>query len=185
MLPPSGRVFETETMSPPNMTRMQMCYCACGFCVCQPVLKKTTFVFASFVALSIIYFQIMIHVWILQSTNAWRNKCRFCSFNFSPLSCVGAQHLHSPHIRYWQRHPLSRLSNLETRDQNTVMAASVAARVSVGQLTLRMSRVAPDCNRCPLNRICRNAITGGAKVAAVDHFRSPNRNLQTSIRKCR
>ncbi|XP_063052078.1 ferredoxin-2, mitochondrial [Engraulis encrasicolus] len=61
------------------------------------------------------------------------------------------------------------------------MAASVAARVSVGQLTLRMSRVAPDCNRCPLNRICRNAITGGAKVAAVDHFRSPNRNLQTSI----
>ncbi|KAL2087275.1 hypothetical protein ACEWY4_018334 [Coilia grayii] len=61
------------------------------------------------------------------------------------------------------------------------MAASAAARVSMGQLTLRISRVAPDCSVCPLNRLCRNAITGRTKVGTVDHFRTPNRNLQTSI----
>lgn len=63
------------------------------------------------------------------------------------------------------------------------MAAAAAARVSVGHLTLRISRVAPDCSICPFNKlnVCRNAITGGTKGRALDRFRTPNRNLQTSI----
>ncbi|XP_076148269.1 ferredoxin-2, mitochondrial [Alosa pseudoharengus] len=61
------------------------------------------------------------------------------------------------------------------------MAAAAAARVSMGHLTLRISRVVPDCSVCPFNSLCRNAITGRTKGGTLDRFRTPNRNLQTSI----
>ncbi|XP_030269825.1 ferredoxin-2, mitochondrial [Sparus aurata] len=61
------------------------------------------------------------------------------------------------------------------------MAASAAVRSSMG-LTFRLSRVMPDCNTCPLNRL-KSCVSGAANVqrrGSFDSFRTINRNLQTS-----
>lgn len=66
-------------------------------------------------------------------------------------------------------------------DKNTIMAASAAVRSSMG-LTFRLSRVMPDCNTCPLNRL-KSCVSGAANVqrrGSFDSFRTINRNLQTS-----
>lgn len=61
------------------------------------------------------------------------------------------------------------------------MAASAAVRSSVG-LTLRLSRVIPDCSKCPFNRLntCTSGIASAARGGNVDSFRTLNRHLQTS-----
>ncbi|XP_030638439.1 ferredoxin-2, mitochondrial [Chanos chanos] len=62
------------------------------------------------------------------------------------------------------------------------MAASVAVRASMG-LTLRYSRVIPDCSVCPFNvlNICNNARRVSTKGKSMERFKTPNRHLQTSI----
>ncbi|XP_060945881.1 ferredoxin-2, mitochondrial [Limanda limanda] len=62
------------------------------------------------------------------------------------------------------------------------MAAAAAVRSSVG-LTLRLSRVKPDCSRCPLTRL-RSAVPGGGGRARSGSFyscRTITRQLQTSM----
>uniref|UniRef100_A0A4W5P362 Ferredoxin-2, mitochondrial n=1 Tax=Hucho hucho TaxID=62062 RepID=A0A4W5P362_9TELE len=58
------------------------------------------------------------------------------------------------------------------------MAASAGVRSSVG-LTLRLSRVIPDCSTCPFNRL-NSYLNGIASSSNVDRFRTLNRHLQTS-----
>ncbi|XP_029595212.1 ferredoxin-2, mitochondrial [Salmo trutta] len=58
------------------------------------------------------------------------------------------------------------------------MAVSAGVRSSVG-LTLRLSRVIPDCSTCPFNRL-NTYLNGIAKSSNVDRFRTLNRHLQTS-----
>ncbi|KAK6300687.1 ferredoxin-2, mitochondrial [Coregonus clupeaformis] len=58
------------------------------------------------------------------------------------------------------------------------MAASAAVRSSVG-LTLRLSRVIPDCSTCPFNRL-NSYLNGIASSSNGDRFRTLNRHLQTS-----
>lgn len=67
-------------------------------------------------------------------------------------------------------------------DQNTAMAASAAVRTSMG-LTLRLSRVIPDCSTCPLYRLksCVNSSTSLQRRGSFDSFRTINRHLQTTI----
>ncbi|XP_053185007.1 ferredoxin-2, mitochondrial [Scomber japonicus] len=62
------------------------------------------------------------------------------------------------------------------------MAASAAVRSSMG-LTLRLSRVIPDCSTCPLYRLksCGNGATNQQRGGSIDSFRTINRHLQTSI----
>uniref|UniRef100_A0A1A7YGK5 Ferredoxin-2, mitochondrial n=1 Tax=Iconisemion striatum TaxID=60296 RepID=A0A1A7YGK5_9TELE len=62
------------------------------------------------------------------------------------------------------------------------MAASAAARSSMG-LTLRFSRVIPDCSKCPLDRLksCTTSRASPQRRSSFDSFRTINRNLQTSI----
>ncbi|KAM7394126.1 hypothetical protein PAMP_020945 [Pampus punctatissimus] len=62
------------------------------------------------------------------------------------------------------------------------MAASAAVRSSMG-LTLRLSRVIPDCRTCPLYRLksCVNSATNLQRRGSFDSFRTINRHLQTSI----
>ncbi|XP_029951005.1 ferredoxin-2, mitochondrial [Salarias fasciatus] len=62
------------------------------------------------------------------------------------------------------------------------MAASVAVRSSVG-LTLRLSRVIPDCNTCPLYGLksCVNSGVSLQKRGSLDSFRTINRHLRTSM----
>lgn len=69
-----------------------------------------------------------------------------------------------------------------SRDKNRVMAASAAVRSSVG-LTLRLSRVIPDCSTCPLYRFksCANGVTNVLNRGSFDSFRTINRHLQTTI----
>nr|XP_019939943.1 PREDICTED: ferredoxin-2, mitochondrial [Paralichthys olivaceus] len=62
------------------------------------------------------------------------------------------------------------------------MAAAAAVRSSVG-LTLRLSRVRPDCSTCPLYRL-RSGVTGGAdpqRSGSLHSCRTINRHLQTSM----
>ncbi|KAM3865064.1 ferredoxin-2, mitochondrial [Diretmus argenteus] len=61
------------------------------------------------------------------------------------------------------------------------MAASAAARSSVG-LSLRISRVIPDCSTCPLYRLnsCVNGNAGLSRGGSLDRFRVLNRHLQTT-----
>lgn len=67
-------------------------------------------------------------------------------------------------------------------DQNRIMAAATAVRSSVG-LTLRLSRVIPDCTTCPLYRLksCVNSVANLNRSGSFDSFRTINRHLQTSI----
>ncbi|XP_023274844.1 ferredoxin-2, mitochondrial [Seriola lalandi dorsalis] len=62
------------------------------------------------------------------------------------------------------------------------MAAAAAVRSSMG-LTLRLSRVIPDCSTCPLYRIqsCVNSVANLQRRGSYDSFRTINRHLQTSI----
>ncbi|XP_040002648.1 ferredoxin-2, mitochondrial [Xiphias gladius] len=62
------------------------------------------------------------------------------------------------------------------------MAAATAVRSSVG-LTLRLSRVIPDCTTCPLYRLksCVNSVANLNRSGSFDSFRTINRHLQTSI----
>ncbi|XP_008275159.1 ferredoxin-2, mitochondrial [Stegastes partitus] len=62
------------------------------------------------------------------------------------------------------------------------MATSAAVRSSMG-LTLRLSRVIPDCSTCPLYRLrsCANSAANLQMRGSVDSFRTINRHLQTSI----
>ncbi|XP_074521526.1 ferredoxin-2, mitochondrial [Halichoeres trimaculatus] len=62
------------------------------------------------------------------------------------------------------------------------MAASAAVRSSMG-LTLRLSRVIPDCSTCPFYRL-RSCAGSGAKLQSrspFDNFQTINRHLRTSI----
>ena len=70
-------------------------------------------------------------------------------------------------------------------DQNRNMAASAAVRSSMG-LTLRLSRVIPDCSTCPLNRLksCMSSGANSQRKGSFDSFRTINRHLQTSIGEC-
>ncbi|XP_024146005.1 ferredoxin-2, mitochondrial [Oryzias melastigma] len=65
------------------------------------------------------------------------------------------------------------------------MAASAAVRTSMG-LTLRLSRVIPDCSTCPLYRLksCVNSSTSLQRRGSFDSFRTINRHLQTTIGLC-
>ncbi|XP_052362353.1 ferredoxin-2, mitochondrial-like [Oncorhynchus keta] len=58
------------------------------------------------------------------------------------------------------------------------MAVTAGVRSSVG-LTLRLSRVIPDCSTCPFNRL-NSYLNGIARSSNVDRFRTLNRHLQTS-----
>ncbi|XP_059205813.1 ferredoxin-2, mitochondrial [Centropristis striata] len=62
------------------------------------------------------------------------------------------------------------------------MAASAAVRSSMG-LTLRLSRVIPDCSTCPFNRLKSCGSSGGnlQRRGSFERFRTINRHLQTSI----
>ncbi|XP_005752288.1 ferredoxin-2, mitochondrial [Pundamilia nyererei] len=62
------------------------------------------------------------------------------------------------------------------------MAASAAVRSSMG-LTLRLSRVIPDCSTCPLFRLKCNAknVANLQRRGSFDSLRTINRHLQTSI----
>ncbi|KAM9362856.1 ferredoxin-2, mitochondrial [Symphorus nematophorus] len=62
------------------------------------------------------------------------------------------------------------------------MAASAAVRSSMG-LTLRLSRVIPDCSTCPLNRLksCMSSGASSQRKGSFDSFRTINRHLQTSM----
>ncbi|XP_018520642.1 ferredoxin-2, mitochondrial [Lates calcarifer] len=62
------------------------------------------------------------------------------------------------------------------------MAAAAAVRSSMG-LTLRLSRVIPDCSTCPLykSKSCVNSVANLQRRSSFDSFRTINRHLQTSI----
>ncbi|XP_076583476.1 ferredoxin-2, mitochondrial [Chaetodon auriga] len=62
------------------------------------------------------------------------------------------------------------------------MAASAAVRSSMG-LTFKLSRVIPDCSKCPLNRLksCVSSAAQSQRRASFESFRTINRHLQTSI----
>ncbi|XP_012705934.2 ferredoxin-2, mitochondrial [Fundulus heteroclitus] len=62
------------------------------------------------------------------------------------------------------------------------MAAAAAARSSMG-LTLRLSRVIPDCRSCPLYRFkgCLHSAAGSQRTGSLDSLRTTSRHLQTSI----
>ncbi|KAM9315040.1 ferredoxin-2, mitochondrial [Pholidichthys leucotaenia] len=62
------------------------------------------------------------------------------------------------------------------------MAASAAVRSSM-VLTLRLSRVMPDCSTCPLLRFqtCMKSASHIPRTGSFDGFRTINRHLQTSI----
>ncbi|KAM9856732.1 ferredoxin-2, mitochondrial [Aulostomus maculatus] len=62
------------------------------------------------------------------------------------------------------------------------MAASAAVRSSMG-LTLRLSRVIPDCSPCPLSgsKSCASGVANLQMRGSFDSFRTINRHLQTSI----
>ncbi|XP_006787458.1 ferredoxin-2, mitochondrial [Neolamprologus brichardi] len=62
------------------------------------------------------------------------------------------------------------------------MAASAAVRSSMG-LTLRLSRVIPDCSTCPLSRLKCNAknVASLQRTGSFNSLRTINRHLQTSI----
>lgn len=68
------------------------------------------------------------------------------------------------------------------RDENTIMASAAAVRSSVG-LTLRLSRVIPDCRKCPLYRLktCVNSVANLQRSGSFDSLRTINRHLQTTI----
>ncbi|XP_037619759.1 ferredoxin-2, mitochondrial [Sebastes umbrosus] len=59
------------------------------------------------------------------------------------------------------------------------MAASAAVRSSMG-LTLRLSRVIPDCSTCPLYRL-NTCVGNSQRRGSLDSFRTINRHLRTSI----
>ncbi|RVE76444.1 hypothetical protein OJAV_G00008110 [Oryzias javanicus] len=65
------------------------------------------------------------------------------------------------------------------------MAASAAVRTSMG-LTLRLSRVIPDCSTCPLYRLqsCVNSSASLQRRGSFNSFRTINRHLQTTIGLC-
>ncbi|CAJ1053512.1 ferredoxin-2%2C mitochondrial [Xyrichtys novacula] len=62
------------------------------------------------------------------------------------------------------------------------MAASAAVRSSMG-LTLRLSRVIPDCSTCPFHRLksCVGIVANSLRNRSFDNFQTINRHLQTSI----
>ncbi|XP_060916455.1 ferredoxin-2, mitochondrial [Labrus mixtus] len=62
------------------------------------------------------------------------------------------------------------------------MAASAAVRSSMG-LTLRLSRVIPDCSTCPIYRLkgCVGIAANFQRRGSFDNFKTINRHLQTSI----
>ncbi|KAF3687558.1 Ferredoxin-2, mitochondrial Adrenodoxin-like protein Ferredoxin-1-like protein Precursor [Channa argus] len=62
------------------------------------------------------------------------------------------------------------------------MAAAAAARSSMG-LTLRLSRVRPDCSTCPLYKLkaCVSSVANSHRKGAFNSFRTINRHLQTTI----
>ncbi|XP_026214652.1 ferredoxin-2, mitochondrial [Anabas testudineus] len=62
------------------------------------------------------------------------------------------------------------------------MASAAAVRSSMG-LTLRLSRVLPDCSTCPLYRLktCVNSVANLQRRGPSDSFRTINRHLQTTI----
>ncbi|KAM7009369.1 ferredoxin-2, mitochondrial [Tautogolabrus adspersus] len=62
------------------------------------------------------------------------------------------------------------------------MAASAAVRSSMG-LTLRLSRVIPDCSTCPMYRLkgCVGSVANFQRRGSFDYFKTINRHLQTSI----
>ncbi|KAG7486072.1 ferredoxin-2, mitochondrial [Solea senegalensis] len=62
------------------------------------------------------------------------------------------------------------------------MAAAAAVRSSMG-LTLRLSRVIPDCSSCPLSRSksCVNSAASLQRNGSFDNCRTINRHLQTTI----
>ncbi|XP_020503322.1 ferredoxin-2, mitochondrial [Labrus bergylta] len=62
------------------------------------------------------------------------------------------------------------------------MAASAAVRSSMG-LTLRLSRVIPDCSTCPIYRLkgCVGSAASFQRRGSLDNFKTINRHLQTSI----
>ncbi|XP_028305931.1 ferredoxin-2, mitochondrial [Gouania willdenowi] len=62
------------------------------------------------------------------------------------------------------------------------MAASAAVRTSVG-LTLKLSRIIPDCSSCPLygSKSCVRSATNSQRRSSQDTFRIIYRHLQTSI----
>ncbi len=74
------------------------------------------------------------------------------------------------------------IGRFQSCDQNTIMAASAAVRSSMG-LTLRLSRVIPDCSTCPLYRLksCAGSAANLQSRGSFDSFRTINRHLQTSI----
>ncbi|XP_042341492.1 ferredoxin-2, mitochondrial [Plectropomus leopardus] len=59
--------------------------------------------------------------------------------------------------------------------------AAAAVRSSMG-LTLRLSRVIPDCSTCPLFRLksCVSSVGNLQRSGSFDSFRTINRHLQTS-----
>ncbi|XP_041640228.1 ferredoxin-2, mitochondrial [Cheilinus undulatus] len=63
-----------------------------------------------------------------------------------------------------------------------MMAASVAARSSMG-LTLRLSRVIPDCSTCPFYKLksCVGSVASLQRRGSFDNFKTINRHLQTTI----
>ncbi|XP_034544754.1 ferredoxin-2, mitochondrial [Notolabrus celidotus] len=62
------------------------------------------------------------------------------------------------------------------------MAATAAVRSSMG-LTLRLSRVIPDCSTCPIYRLksCVGTVGKLQSRGPLDNFKTINRHLQTSI----
>lgn len=67
-------------------------------------------------------------------------------------------------------------------DENRVMAASAAVRLSMG-LSLRHSRVIPDCRTCPLFKLKCSAknMANLQRKGSFDSLKTINRHLQTSI----
>ncbi|XP_029015635.1 ferredoxin-2, mitochondrial [Betta splendens] len=65
------------------------------------------------------------------------------------------------------------------------MASAAALRSSMG-LTLRLSRVIPDCRKCPLYRLktCVNNAASLQRSGPFDSLRTINRHLQTTIGLC-
>lgn len=74
------------------------------------------------------------------------------------------------------------IGRLQSCDQNRIMASAAAVRSSMG-LTLRLSRVLPDCSTCPLYRLktCVNSVANLQRRGPSDSFRTINRHLQTTI----
>lgn len=66
-------------------------------------------------------------------------------------------------------------------DQNRIMATCAAVRSSMS-LTLRLSRVIPDCSTCPLYRLKTrvNNVANARRRGSSDSFWTINRHLQTT-----